>query len=229
MSATREHTATAPMIQSSIDPEGGLAKRLLKAVGNALGLAIVALPAATCWIEARFSTRSEAFLFWGQALSLAPGLPGKYARRAYYHLMLRSCDLSCDIGFLSYFNDRRSEIGPRVYVGSGTSIGLVTLGEGCLIGSRASLINGGDQHRFSLDGRLTPFDPLSVQRVHIGSNSWIGEGAIVMADVGSRCIVAAGGVVTQPVPDSCVVGGIPARFIRKSNTTPEVTIPTNVG
>jgi maltose O-acetyltransferase len=37
-----------------------------------------------------------------------------------------------------------------------------------------------------------------------------------MADVGSRCIVAAGSVVASVVPDGCKVGGNPARFIGKT-------------
>ena len=35
-----------------------------------------------------------------------------------------------------------------------------------------------------------------------------------MADVGDRCIVASGAVVTSPVGDGQVVGGNPARVIR---------------
>jgi serine acetyltransferase len=36
-----------------------------------------------------------------------------------------------------------------------------------------------------------------------------------MADVGDRCIVASGAVVTSQVGDGQVVGGNPARIIRK--------------
>ena len=50
--------------------------------------------------------------------------------------------------------------------------------------------------------------------VRVGENAWIGNGAIVMADVGARSVVAAGSVVTQPVPDDCVVGGNPARVLK---------------
>lgn len=192
---------------------GGL-RGLLKALANTMALALVALPALTCGLEARFGSRSEVFLFWGQLLALVPGLPGKYLRRAFYHLVLQSCDLSCDLGFLSYFNDRRTEVGPHVYVGFGVVIGLASLGEGCMIGSRASVINGGHQHQHGEDGRLTHFDAASARRVQIGPHCWLGEGSIVMADLGPRTIVAAGGVVTQAVPGGSLVGGVPARILR---------------
>jgi virginiamycin A acetyltransferase len=176
----------------------------------------VALPAALCLAEARLSGRDDIFVFWAQALALVPGLPGKNIRKCLYILTLQKCSLSCDLGFMSYFNDRRAEVGERVYVGSGVNIGAAHLGDGCLIGNRASILNGGNQHQFGPDGRLTPFDRTSAQVIHIGEETWIGEGAVLMADVGSRCIVAAAGVVASPVPDGCVVGGNPARFIRRS-------------
>ena len=33
--------------------------------------------------------------------------------------------------------------------------------------------------------------------------------------IGNNVVVAAGAVVTKDVPDNCVVGGVPARFIRE--------------
>ncbi|HMB04547.1 MAG TPA: acyltransferase [Isosphaeraceae bacterium] len=193
---------------------GGL-KRTLKGIGTTLGLATAALPAASCWLESRLTSRDELFLFWGQAFALVPGLPGKYLRKGFYRLTLQACSLDCDIGFMSYFSDRRTEVGRRVYVGFGVCIGVVSLGEGCLIGNRASIINGGDQHRLGPDGRLLPFDRTASRRVRIGQETWIGESAVIMADVGSRCVVSAGGVVASPIPDGCLVGGNPARFVRK--------------
>jgi acetyltransferase-like isoleucine patch superfamily enzyme len=178
-------------------------------------LAVAALPALTCWVEARLSGRRELFLFWGQAFALVPGLPGKYLRKCFYVLTLQSCSLQCDLGFVTYFSDCRTEVGRGVYLGFGANVGLATLGDGCLVGNRACIINGGWQHSLGPDGRLTPFDPSSAHRVRIGAETWIGEGAIIMADVGSRCIIGAGSVVSMPVPDGCLVAGNPARFVRR--------------
>jgi acetyltransferase-like isoleucine patch superfamily enzyme len=210
---------------SALRPRRTLAvvKSVLKGLGIAVGLAVVALPALTCRAEAWLSGRDDIFVFWGQFFALSPGLPGKYLRKCFYFLTLRSCSLRCDLGFLSYFSDRRCEVGRGAYVGFGVSVGLASLGDGCLVGNRSSIINGGWQHTLGSDGRLTPFDPSSAPRVRIGEETWIGEGAIVMADVGSRCIVGAGSVLSVPVPDGCLVAGNPARFIRRlvDNTPPQ--------
>src|SRR5262249_43879911 len=161
------------------------------------------------------TSRDDVFVFWGQALALVPGLPGKYLRKCYYFLTLKSCSLDWEIGFLSYFTHRRAQVGRRVYIGVASLLASVTLGDGCLVGSRVSVVGGKRQHEFGPDGRLTPFDPGKAEQIHIGEETWLGEGAILMADVGSRCIVAAGSVVANPVPDGCTVGGNPARFIGK--------------
>ena len=50
--------------------------------------------------------------------------------------------------------------------------------------------------------------------VRIGRGTWIGNNAVVMADVGEDAIVGAGAVVTKPVPARTIVGGVPARVIR---------------
>jgi acetyltransferase-like isoleucine patch superfamily enzyme len=50
--------------------------------------------------------------------------------------------------------------------------------------------------------------------VRVGAAAWIGNNAIVMADIGHDAIVAAGAVVTKPVPPYAVVAGVPAKVIR---------------
>ena len=51
--------------------------------------------------------------------------------------------------------------------------------------------------------------------VVIGDNAWIGTGALILrASVGENSIVAAGAVVTKPVPPNTLVAGNPARVIR---------------
>jgi maltose O-acetyltransferase len=53
--------------------------------------------------------------------------------------------------------------------------------------------------------------------VVVNDNVWIGGGSIILQDVivGEGAVVAAGSVVTKDVEPYTVVGGVPARFIKK--------------
>jgi acetyltransferase-like isoleucine patch superfamily enzyme len=53
--------------------------------------------------------------------------------------------------------------------------------------------------------------------VSIGSGSWLGHGCVVLpgVHVGEHVVIAAGAVVVADVPDRCVVAGVPARVIRR--------------
>jgi acetyltransferase-like isoleucine patch superfamily enzyme len=84
-----------------------------------------------------------------------------------------------------------------------------------LIGSRASIPSGGQQHRFLASGSWSPTEASAMRPVTIGDNTWVGEGAVVMADIGTQCMVAAGSVVAAAVPDGIMVAGNPARFVRR--------------
>jgi maltose O-acetyltransferase len=51
----------------------------------------------------------------------------------------------------------------------------------------------------------------------IGNNVWLGAGVMVLkgVNIADHSIVAPGSVVTKDVPSRVIVGGIPARFIRR--------------
>ncbi|MCM1507995.1 MAG: sugar O-acetyltransferase [Ruminococcus flavefaciens] len=52
--------------------------------------------------------------------------------------------------------------------------------------------------------------------VTIGNDVWIGGNVTILPDVhiGNNVIIAGGAVVTKDVSDNCVVGGVPAKFIK---------------
>ena len=53
----------------------------------------------------------------------------------------------------------------------------------------------------------------------LGDDVWVGAGAYILpgSEIGDGAVVAAGSVVTGPVPPRTLVGGIPARELRRSN------------
>ena len=156
---------------------------------------------------------SEAiFDFCAKLLSLVPGIPGQYARTSFYVQTLDWAHYDLAMAFGSFVSRPTARLGRRVVVGSYTIIGNATIEDGVLISSRVSVLSGKHQHGSSLeDGELRQEPEYGALR--IGAESWIGEGAVVMASIGRQCIVSAGSVVTKPAPDRTVAIGNPARFL----------------
>jgi virginiamycin A acetyltransferase len=192
-------------------------KAVLKSMANGLALAAV-LPAVGCYRAAAIVVGpTQAFQGWSQAFSLLPGLTGMYLRRAFYRMTLTRCSDDACLSFGTIFSHPTAEVGRRVYVGPCCSIGDVTLEDDVLISSHVSITNGGGQHGIArLDVPIRE-QPGNWPRVTIGRDSWIGDRAVVMADVGAQCVVGAGSVVTRPLGDRVIAAGAPARVLKSRN------------
>jgi virginiamycin A acetyltransferase len=201
-------------------------KEAVKTLANAVCLILV-LPLVLAFrAGALMLGREKAFPGYSQALSLLPGLAGVYLRRAFYRLVLPRCGADAWVGFATVLSHDGVEIGDRVYVGGFCCLGNVTLGDDVLLGSNVSVINGAKQHGIErLDVPIRE-QPGEYPRVSIGRDTWIGDRALVLADVGNHCVIGAGAVVTRPVPDYGVAVGVPARVVRFRND-PEPLAPAN--
>jgi len=189
---------------------------ILKKIANSIALCVAAIPGFTCWVETRACHQSEAlFSFWSHCFALLPGYPGVYLRKAYYQLTLDHCSSDCFIGFGTLFSHRQAIVNHSAYIGCYSLIGSANICEGALIGSRVSILSGTELHELDAEGRWTSADLSKLRQVIIGSHSWIGEGAIIMANIGNGSLVASGSVVSTAVPAGILVAGNPARFVRK--------------
>lgn len=105
-------------------------------------------------------------------------------------------------------------VGKGVFINSGCHFqdqGGITIGDGALIGHNVVLAT--INHNFDPTHRG---DNLPAP-ITIGKRVWIGANAAVLPGVkiGDGAVVAAGAVVTKDVPPCTIVGGVPARIIRK--------------
>jgi len=110
------------------------------------------------------------------------------------------------------------QIGAKSYVGmfsilNGYSARLV-IGQEVSIAQNVNIMtDSGPNACFALQSVF----PIMKGEVSIGDGSWIGTGTIIMPCVtlGRFCIVAANSFVNRSFGDFCVIGGSPAREIRK--------------
>lgn len=105
-------------------------------------------------------------------------------------------------------------IGKNVFINHACSfldLGGITIEDDVQIGPRVNIVT--ENH---------PVDPaarksLDLKSVRIKRNAWIGAGATILPGVtiGENSIVAAGAVVTKDVDDNTIVGGVPAKILKK--------------
>jgi virginiamycin A acetyltransferase len=203
-------------------------KEFLKAVSSGVALVLIAPLFLAYHLGSLILGRDRAFPGFSQLMALWPGLSGAYLRRAFYRLVLSSCEPGCCICFGTVFSHPTARVGRNVYIGVYGCVGVVTLEDDVLLGSHVSVINGGGQH--GIDRLDIPIreQPGIFPRVTIGRDSWIGDRSVVLADVGRHCVVGAGSVVTRPVPDYAIAAGVPARVIRFRNLGPDPGRPATV-
>ncbi|KAA6333132.1 Galactoside O-acetyltransferase [termite gut metagenome] len=111
---------------------------------------------------------------------------------------------------------RNIRVGKRVFINHCCEFmdrGGITIGNDVLIAPKVNLITIG--HPLNPAERRATF----TSPIIIGNGVWIGAGAMVMpgVTVGENAIVAAGAVVTSNVPANTIVGGVPAKVIKKIN------------
>lgn len=124
-----------------------------------------------------------------------------------------------------------SSIGCGTYIAGRTEVNFAEIGKFCSIGKDCK-IGGLGKHPTSLFSFHPAFYSLSKQAgftfvegnyyeehsiTCIGNNCWIGSNVIILdgVQIGNNVIVAAGAIVTKDVPNNVIVGGIPAKIIKR--------------
>lgn len=103
-------------------------------------------------------------------------------------------------------------MGENCFINHGLTVmsrGGVEIADDVMIGPNASLLTA--NHDFE-DHMV-----LLCQKIRIGENAWIGANATILpgVTVGKNAVVASGAVVTRDVEPNTVVGGNPARVIKR--------------
>ncbi|GGM98204.1 hypothetical protein GCM10009721_26490 [Terrabacter tumescens] len=113
----------------------------------------------------------------------------------------------------------------------------LSIGNYCSIADDVTILLGGNHRtdststfpfrmRFDLHGKGKDGNPYSKGDVTIGHDVWIGYGSTIVSGVtiGNGSVVAAGSVVTKNVEPYTIVGGNPARPIRRRCSSEEAEL-----
>lgn len=157
----------------------------------------------------------KVFPFYSQYLSLAPGVFGAYLRRAFYKLTLDKCADDVWISFGTIFSTSKVSLGRHVYIGQYCLIGEASIDDNTIVASRVSITSGLKQHGIeSLDVPIREQQG-SFEKISIANDCWIGEGAIIAANIAEKVVVGAGSVVVKDVKPLVVIAGNPAAVIKE--------------
>ena len=111
----------------------------------------------------------------------------------------------------------------KIIVGCNSTIGFYTfiyasdtiiIGNDCMIAPFVYIVDSNHKH---VKGTLMNLQSNSVSKIIIGNDVWIGAHSTIMpgVQIGDGAIVAAGSVVTKNVESNTIVGGVPAKFLKK--------------
>jgi len=190
------------------------AREAIKAFVRGIANLLIAPALLVHWLKLPFIGRDRALEGSTELLSLIPGIAGQYLRRAFLAWTIEHCHPSASICFGTVFSKAGARIDENAYIGGHCHIGLVHVERDVLIASGVHITSGAKMHGSDDLSKPIKEQPGVNTLVTIGQGAWIGGLAVVMADVGRDSIVGAGAVVTKPVPERVVVGGVPAKVIR---------------
>ena len=93
--------------------------------------------------------------------------------------------------------------------------GSVQIGDDCIFGPNDSIHS--ENHVFNNIDMPIRSQGATRLGVKIGHNCWFGEGCVVLdgVEIGDGCVIAANAVVNKDVPSNSVVGGVPAKVLKR--------------
>jgi virginiamycin A acetyltransferase len=189
-------------------------REILKAVARGVAHVAAAPLVASFAVRAPILGRDRALQGSTHLLSLVPGLIGQYLRRAFLQHALAACHKTAVVEFGTTFSQSGTRLDENVYIGPKCHLGLVHVERDALIAAGVHVPSGAMTHGFdSLDTPIRD-QPGAECLVRIGAGAWIGEAALVLADVGPGAVVGAGAVVTRSIPAFTIAAGVPARVLR---------------
>lgn len=120
-----------------------------------------------------------------------------------------------------FFGSAKVEVGDRSFVNVGAffdGLAPITIGDDVHIAMQTMILTGSHE----IGGPDRRAGHLVGTSVTIGHGAWIGARAVILpgVSVGAGAVIAAGAVVTASCEPDALYAGVPARLIRRLDSTP---------
>ena len=91
----------------------------------------------------------------------------------------------------------------------------ISIGDNVLMADKINFIT--NEHGYKDINLPINASPETAKKIIIGNDSWIGINVTILAGtkIGKHCVIGAGAVVKGNYPDYCVIGGSPAKILKK--------------
>ena len=139
-------------------------------------------------------------------------------KQQYMKEVFAECGEGCyiELPFHANWGGHHVHLGSGVYANSNLTLvddGHIYIGDRVMFGPNVTVATA--NHPIDPDLR---FRGLQYNKdVHIGENTWIGAGVIIVPGVciGKNAVIGAGSVVTKDIPDNVIAVGNPCRILRE--------------
>ena len=139
-------------------------------------------------------------------------------KEAYMKEVFAECGEGCyvELPFRASWGGAHIHFGNGVYANVNVTFiddGDIYVGNRVLIGPNVVIATA----NHPLDPTLRKFETQYVKEVHIGENTWIGAGSVILPGVriGKNTVIGAFSVVTRDIPDNVLAVGNPCHIIRE--------------
>ena len=139
-------------------------------------------------------------------------------KEAYLKEVFAECGENCyiELPFHASWGGHHVHFGNRIFANFNLTLiddGHIYVGDRVLFAPNVTVATA----NHPIEPELRRYEMQYNRDVHIGENTWIGTGVIILpgVNIGKNCVIGAGSVVTNDIPKNTVAYGNPCRVVRE--------------